>query len=377
MTTTPPPASPPGDDLPLLAEDRVDAIEDQVFARIDSDRAAARSRSSRRTGFWMAGTAAAAVIAVAAIISPSVLASLTPANESGLVIDASSSDVKITEDAVGAPEIAADSAAGRAADAALGSDAAISSIDSAGRDIIASAWASVLVDDVRGAAEEVAQSATSRGGYVESLSLGTGQVSGMPIDALPGSAETTSETAQTGWITVRVPAADLTAVMAELEQIGEVTSSTVDRYDVTDQVVDLEARIEAAQASVDRLLALVAQAESVADLIAAESALAERQATLESYQQQLESLEDQVAMSTLSVTLEVRHDAVDANPAGFWDGLVAGWNGLIATLNGIVVALGFLIPWIAVVAVVGAVVWGVVVLVRRRRRPGTDDSASA
>ena len=64
---------------------------------------------------------------------------------------------------------------------------------------------------------------------------------------------------------------------------------------------------------------------------------------------------------------------VDANPAGFWDGLVAGWNGLVATLNGVVVALGFLIPWIAVVAVVGGLVWGVVVLVRRRRSPASED----
>ena len=102
---------------------------------------------------------------------------------------------------------------------------------------------------------------------------------------------------------MRVPADELTGVVDELSALGEVTASSVNRQDVTEQTVDLRARIDAAQASVDRLTELMAQAGSVADLIAAESALAERQATLESYEQQLKSLEGQVAMSSLTVTL--------------------------------------------------------------------------
>ena len=112
--------------------------------------------------------------------------------------------------------------------------------------------------------------------------------------------------------------------------------------------------MDAAQASVDRLTELMAQAGSLSDLIAAESALAERQATLESYQQQLKYYDEQVAYSTLTVTLTEPVETVEANPAGFGDGLAAGWNGLVATLNGIVIAIGFLIPWILVLAAIGA-----------------------
>src|SRR5690606_36878029 len=100
------------------------------------------------------------------------------------------------------------------------------------------------------------------------------------------------------WVTVRVPADQLSAVVDELAGLGEVTATNISRQDVTEQTVDLQARIDAAQASVDRLTELMTQAQNVGDLIAAESALAERQATLESYQQQLEMLDDQVAMST-------------------------------------------------------------------------------
>jgi N-methylhydantoinase B/oxoprolinase/acetone carboxylase alpha subunit len=169
------------------------------------------------------------------------------------------------------------------------------------------------------------------------------------------------------WITVRVPAEGLQSLVDQLSGLGEVTASTINRQDVTEVTLDLEARVTAAQASVDRLTQLMAQAGSVADLIAAEAALAERQATLESYQQQLKYYDDQVAMSTLTVTLTQPVETVEADPAGFGDGLAAGWNGLVATLNGIVIAVGFLIPWIAVLAVLGLIVWGIVRLVRRNR----------
>ncbi len=76
-------------------------------------------------------------------------------------------------------------------------------------------------------------------------------------------------------------------------------------------------------------------------------------------------------MSTLSVTLTPVVEPVTADPAGFGDGLVAGWNGLVATLNGIVIAIGFLLPWLAVAAIAGLIVWAIVRWVRRRRGAGS------
>ena len=174
------------------------------------------------------------------------------------------------------------------------------------------------------------------------------------------------------------PADRLADARESLAALGTVTGSSIDRRDVTTQAIDLRARVDAAQASVDRLTELIAQAGSLADLLAAESALAERQATLESYQQQLESLDGQIEMSALSVSVLPRSVAVAADPAGFGDGLAAGWNGLIAALNGIVVAIGFLIPWLVVLGVAALIVWGVVRVVRARRpRPSAGEDAGA
>ena len=166
---------------------------------------------------------------------------------------------------------------------------------------------------------------------------------------------------------MRIPADDLTAAIEDLDDVGEVTAVSINRTDVTDQAIDLRARVEATQASVDRLTQLMSQSASIEDLIAAEVALSDRQAMLESYEQQLAQLDSQVAMSTLQVNLSSESTPVKADPAGFGDGFAAGWNALVATLNGIVIALGFLIPWLVVLAVSGAIVWALVRLVRRRR----------
>jgi len=361
--------------LPELSEHRIDEIEDALFADIARERASQDARRTRRTRFWIAGGAAAAAVAVAAVIAPSVGSLVSPTGDSVAVAPA--------WDGAGSDSGgAADSSVREAApDSAESSALAPSDLSStADRDIITTASASVTVPDVPAGAREISDVAVAHGGYVESMSIGsdgivypvdagTGGIvyDDMPYPRMPGNA----------WITVRVPAAELSSVIDELSAIGEVTSSNISRQDVTEQTVDLEARIDAAQASVDRLTELMAQAQSVSDLLAAESALSERQATLESYQQQLEMLEGQVAMSTLSVSLSPEVETVTADPAGFADGVIAGWNGLVATLNGIVIALGFLLPWLGVAAVAALIVWAVVRLVRSRRKSRADAARRA
>jgi Flp pilus assembly protein TadB len=376
MSTQPPVPETP-ESLPELSAERIDEIEDALFADIARERTLQSARRTRRGRLWIAGGAAAAVIAVAAVIAPSVgslvgtsggaieesaVAPVAPADSgAGSSTDSSGADSRESAPLTVAP----DSAAG---DTAAGAEAA-------DRDIITTASATVTADEVDAAARAIANSAVAHGGYVESMSVGSDGVvypvspseGGIVYDTMPYPYPTDG-----AWITVRVPADQLQSVVDELDDVGEVTATSLSRQDVTEQTVDLEARIDAAQASVDRLTELMAQAESVADLIAAEAALSERQATLESYQQQLEMLDDLVAMSTLSVTVVPDVEPVTADPAGFGDGLTAGWNGLVATLNGIVVALGFLLPWLAVAALAALIVWGVVRLVRTRRRGRTD-----
>jgi len=354
--------------LPELTAQRIDEIENALFADIAKER---HAKSARRGRWWIGGAAAAAVIVVAAIIAPnigSLVGSSAGGSSDSAVMPASPEMIRGVD---GTDLDGVELFSGADDSFVLEGEAGMAASEerAAERDIITNASATLVVDDVPGAAETIAQAAESRDGYVESMSIGQSGVA-VQIDPSTGIAYDSMiypYTPDGAWITVRVPADELTGMVRELSALGEVTSSSVDRQDVTEQTVDLRARITSAEASVDRLTELMGEATSVADLLAAESALAERQATLEAYQAQLESLESMVAMSSLTVTLVPETIPVEADPAGFADGLAAGWNGLVATLNGIVIALGFLIPWILVLAIAVLIVWAIVRFVRRRR----------
>lgn len=350
--------------LPEIGDARLDEIEASLFAEIgrerDTDRRSgdrAHARAVRRGRIWMGGAAAAAVIAVAAIVGPGLIAPQGGSDAGAGVLPAVSG---------GSAEFSLDGQVpdGVAESGAVRSDTA--GADAASREIVTTASATVQVTDADAAVAAVTAAATGAGGYVEAMSVGS---PGMVVDPVAPRIETMP--AATTWITVRVPATGLTDLVAGLGDLGEVTSSQIDRRDVTTESVDVHARVTALEASVARLTELMSASSSTADLLAAETALSARQAELESSRQQAAFLDDQVAMSTLSVTLTSPAPTVTADPAGFGDGLAAGWNGLLATLNGLVIGLGFLLPWLGVLAVAGLAVWGIRTLVRRRRGAGS------
>lgn len=172
-------------------------------------------------------------------------------------------------------------------------------------------------------------------------------------------------------LVVRVPSDDLTPTLDELEAIGTVESVDLAAEDVTARSADLDARIRSLQISVARMEALLGRATTSDDVITAEAALSERQTTLETLESQRARLAEQVALSTLRVSItepSAEAAAAEDAPEGFVGGLVVGWRSLVAMLGGLVLVLGVLLPWLVVAA---PVVLGVVRLRQwlRRRRP--------
>ncbi|QTV79639.1 DUF4349 domain-containing protein [Microbacterium sp. NIBRBAC000506063] len=361
-------------DLPALSEESIDRIEQALFAQVadeprtaDAAASARPARSRRRTWLTIGGVAAAFVVGV--LVTPPILGIVTPSamNESA-VSPASDWSIEMADSAAGMAE----SLPEHRQEMLSLADGDVASLDSsdptAGRDIIANGYASVHVDGVAVASEEVAALARTHGGYVESTNIGE------VVRAVDPSLPAPPPGGDYGWVTIRVPADALTEVMSQLQEVGEVRSSSVSRYDVTSQAIDLRARVEATRASVERLTDLMGQTGSVSELIEAEMALSDRQAQLESYEQQLAALDDQVAMSSLDIELVRITPVTQADPAGFADGLKAGWNGLIVSLNALVIAAGFVLPWLAVAGVVVLVIW---FIRRSRRQRRTAASAAA
>lgn len=344
------------DDLPELSPEAIERIESAVFADIsaagrpDAAPAPPASRGRERRRRWLTGIGVAAAFVIGVMVTPPILSSVggggaMTASDSAVSTDSAGGSV--AESGAGAPDL----------DAGTAPESAVGEVGDSDREIVATARATLRVKHIADAADAIAALAEDSGGYVETTEIGGAS----PVD---GTTERVPEESGYGWISVRVPSSDLTEVISELEEVGDVQSSSISKQDVTSAAIDLRARVEATKASVQRLTELMAQSGSVSELIEAEVALTERQSQLESYEQQLAALEDQVSMSSLQVELTRTAAPTSADPAGFADGLLAGWNGLVVSLNALVIALGFVLPWIAVVGVVVLVIW----LIRRARR---------
>jgi hypothetical protein len=175
----------------------------------------------------------------------------------------------------------------------------------------------------------------------------------------------------TATLTLRVPADKFSGVVdqvAKLGKDGKEESREVNTQDVTEETVDLDARIGVQQARVDSGRKLLAQAKSLNDLVMLEREVATRESDLASLQAKKRRLADLTALSTITVVLLSPAAVVEPpgdEPPGFLAGLRGGWNALTASLGVLVTILGALLPWLIVL---GIPVWLAIWAFRRRRR---------
>ena len=260
---------------------------------------------------------------------------------------ASSTDQK---GGIAAPQVAPN---GVAADGATTSESGKVATDTttADRQVVETGYATIVVDKPLDAATEATRITESVGGRVDARNEYA------PVNGDSGSAT----------LTLRIPAAALTATLDKLKALGTVQEVSLSSSDVTMQSQDLDARIKAMQASVDRLLTLLSSATDTDTLITLETAISDRQAQLESMESEKRYLADQVAMSTLTLNLVSPAQAEVTVPSTFWSGLQAGWAAFIAFFSGLLVALGVLLPWLVFAAIVTFAIIAIVRGSRRRR----------
>jgi hypothetical protein len=170
-------------------------------------------------------------------------------------------------------------------------------------------------------------------------------------------------------LTIKVPPAAFRDALTALADIGEVETQTITTDDVTDQVVDLDSRITTAEASVTRLRLLLDRAERISDITTIENQLLQRETDLETLRGQQRTLERQVALATIDVTLSAERTSPpppeDDSQVGFMDGLRGGASALHTFAIGVSAVVGALLPWSPLLLVGAFVLWRLT----RRREP--------
>jgi Domain of unknown function (DUF4349) len=175
-------------------------------------------------------------------------------------------------------------------------------------------------------------------------------------------------------ITFRVPAARWDEALAALRTMADkVLSERSSTDDVTGQVVDLGARIKNLEATERALQAIMDRATAIKDVLTVQSELTKVRGEIEEMAAEKSHLEQQAAMSTLTVTFELKPNPVLAETKGFDPASEAeqASASLVSVLQGVATAgIWFVIVWLPILlflGIVGLVAW---VVVRRVRGAG-------
>ncbi|HVV25148.1 MAG TPA: DUF4349 domain-containing protein [Pseudonocardiaceae bacterium] len=216
----------------------------------------------------------------------------------------------------------------------------------AGRQLIRSASITLTARNVQDAAARAAGIAAAAGGY------------------------TADEDADdsTATLTLQVPQGRMQQVLRDVGALGHVTGQGASAQDVTDQLVDVHSRIASQQASVDRVRALLARANSISDIVSIEGELTRRESDLESLEQRNAELTSQVALSAVTVHISRTPVSPPTRPeqrSGFLAGLGSGWHAFVAALGAALVVVGVVLPFALILGGPAAAVWW---WLRRRHR---------
>jgi archaellum component FlaC len=132
-------------------------------------------------------------------------------------------------------------------------------------------------------------------------------------------------------LTIRVPAARYDSLANQIEKLAlRIENKNVNIQDVTEEFVDVEARLKTKKALEARFTEILKQAKNVEEILSIENQLATVRADIESMEGRLKYLSNQVALSTLSVS----YYQLVANDYGFATkfirGMGQGWQNLLA-----------------------------------------------
>lgn len=171
-------------------------------------------------------------------------------------------------------------------------------------------------------------------------------------------------------LTVRIPAENLDSFVAEVRGISNVVTYNESAEDVTLSYVSTESRVAALEAEEERLLALMEQAETMADLLVIEERLTEVRSELESTASQLRVLANKVSYATVYLNLDQVKVYTEVEEPSVWERITGGFSENLKNIGEnlvdfLVWAITYspqLIFWAIVITIV-------VTTVRRKRKP--------
>ena len=256
--------------------------------------------------------------------------------------------------------LAATGTAGGGADVSADMAAAPTPVAPAGADAVVPSGAKVIKTASLGMEVEDG----SIGTVVAAVSRIAGQAGGFVEATARSSADEEEARAD---LTLRVPVDRFDAVLDSLRGLGTVESEELAGDEVTDQIVDFDARIRSLQAQEEALRALLSKAQGVGQILEVQNHVFNVRTQIEQLQAQRDQLDRQASLATVHVSLfEPGAAALAERESAPKEGLARSAelavDGAVAVVGGSIVVLGYAVP----LGVIALLVWLVVSSIRRR-----------
>ncbi|HEV7367231.1 MAG TPA: DUF4349 domain-containing protein [Gemmatimonadales bacterium] len=219
--------------------------------------------------------------------------------------------------------------------------------DVAARLIVRTGQASIEVDSLEPAMAELRRIAQRVGGFVADASVQSGR-----------------NQLRTATLQLKVPASRFDDLTQGLEPLGKLQFVNVSAEDVSEEFVDLTARVANGHRLEERLIELLrTRTGKLQDVLSVERELARVREEIERMEGRMRFLKNSAQLSTLSVNLYEPAPIIASHPGRnvIAEAFKTAWRNFVGVLASGIASLGFVVP----IVILG---WGALILAKKYHR---------
>ena len=154
---------------------------------------------------------------------------------------------------------------------------------------------------------------------------------------------------KSGDIAVRVPQDKFLEVIAEMGHLGDVKSKHISGEDITEEYIDLTARLNNSERQERRLLEILDMANNTKEVLEVERELWRVRGEIERLTGRIKYLENRVELATIHVSLNEPEPITHS--WGIRDALRSAFSGFVSVIRGLIIFVGYALPILILICI--------------------------
>ncbi|WP_313805807.1 DUF4349 domain-containing protein [Flavobacterium sp.] len=155
-------------------------------------------------------------------------------------------------------------------------------------------------------------------------------------------------------LTIRIPSSSFDAVIADISQgVKHFDRKEISAQDVTEEYVDLEARVKAKKVLEERYLELLKKANKVSEMLEIERELSNIREEIEAKEGRMKYLQHQVSMSTIHLEMYTNNPSESGATVSYfgkmWNAIQDGFNNIATFFLGLLHIWPFILIFVVLI----------------------------